>query len=136
MSLHRSASLLFLLSGQDKGSCTLGAGLGWERRRNKVYFFVGRKIDGRVEKSYIGSGMPAQLAAATLKSRCEKRALALEHRRLFQRRLAVAEELIEEFYRSVTAQIEVSLASRGYHNPKSRGWRTKQHHELQLHPAS
>jgi hypothetical protein len=36
--------------------------MAWERRGEKYYFYLSRRVDGRVQKRYIGRGLPANLA--------------------------------------------------------------------------
>lgn len=98
--------------------------LAWERRgKNRKYFYVALKIEGRVVKKYLGKSMTARLAASALALRREVRQQTLEKltelTAQFDNLLAVT----EEFQRFVADRMQQRVLELGYRNPGSRGWR-------------
>jgi hypothetical protein len=102
--------------------------MSWETRRGRGrYYTRSRKVNGRIIREYIGTGLVAELAA---QQDAEERA----------QRLAEGKRLQEEAYRwtSATAPLmrlshlldgltSASLITAGYHQHHRGAWRKRRH---------
>lgn len=97
--------------------------MGWERRGNRQYYYKKRRIGGRVESVYFGSGIVGLLAEAQVLSqragRIKDRQTDRKMRQLryADQQLAAVEEHIQGLYNGV-------LLVNGYHL-HARQWRKK-----------
>jgi hypothetical protein len=102
--------------------------LGWERRQTNRYFYIGRRINGRVRKIYFGKGVPAAIAVLLDRdARAARRAAAAE-----VRAVAARDAELERAARALDAAcdrlLEAHLLAAGYHCPGRRGWRRRHAH--------
>jgi hypothetical protein len=96
----------------------------WERReRGGLYYYRSRRVNGRVEKEYIGTGPLAELAAE---------ADALEHRQREEEakawqaereRLEALEGLTEELCEAAELLTRATLLAAGYRQHHRGEWR-------------
>lgn len=102
--------------------------MGWERRRNRSFFYVGRRdSEGRFRKIYVGSGLVAELAADALTLRKATKKAASRQEQEERREIGEAKQLLDELcgWCNVLAGTKLLLA--GYRQ-YGRGitWRKRQ----------
>jgi hypothetical protein len=98
----------------------------WERReRGGLYYTRSRKVDGRVVREYVGSGLLGQLAArmdAELRRKRQQEAAAWkEEREQIEALTAPVEELCE----GVEVLARATLLASGYHRHNRGEWRKR-----------
>jgi hypothetical protein len=96
--------------------------MSWERRkRGTQHYTRSKKINGRVEREYIGRGPEAEQAAAEDAARQAGR----EARRAQQHELERLDASIAELCALVDAQVQAHLLTHGYHRPHRGEWRKR-----------
>lgn len=102
--------------------------MAWERRGSHRYFYIGRRINGKVRKFYIGKAHPAEFAAGILEERNANRRLI--DAELLRVRQDLAESLAQaaDFSQTATNAFEQKMDSLGFHNFRGRGWRKRRTH--------
>ena len=96
--------------------------MSWETRGNYRYYYRRRKVNGRVEAEYIGSGPVADALAGLDKFERQQRQDEVAEWRAFietDRRTVAALADVDELVRSAVAAV---LIVNGYHTHK-RQWR-------------
>jgi predicted NAD-dependent protein-ADP-ribosyltransferase YbiA (DUF1768 family) len=96
----------------------------WERReRGGLYYYRSRRVNGRVEKEYIGNGSLAKLAAeadALERHQREEEAKAWQAER---EQLEALEELTEELCEAAELLTRAALLTAGYRQHHRGEWR-------------
>jgi hypothetical protein len=100
----------------------------WEtRHQNKSYYYRARKVNGRVVKTYIGTGLLAEeMAQADARER-QQREQRLADRKQRQDELAAIDMPLEGFAEAVEVLTRASLVDAGYHFHRSSEWRKRRH---------
>jgi hypothetical protein len=88
--------------------------MAWERRGEKYYYYLSRRVDGRVEKRYFGRGLPAGLAdrmvaEAEFDRRQQARSLAA-----LKAELEPADRLVDELDDVARRLTEEALVAAGF----------------------
>lgn len=99
--------------------------MGWERRGNGRYYYIGRRVAERVEKEYIGKGTVATLVVeAQALAKLEQTALhALEMRERV--RLKKYDAMIEKACSEIELLFKATLFADGCYRTKAWQWRRK-----------
>ncbi len=98
--------------------------MAWEtRQRGGRYYTRSKKVDGRVIREYVGTGLVGELAAAAdERSRAQRQALKAAWR-TERERIELASVPLEEFCEVVETFARASLLSSGYHRHHRGEWR-------------
>lgn len=89
------------------------------RGNDKKYYYRSERVDGRVQKTYLGRGLLAEVESMRLESKAMLRAQITAEKQLTLR----AETLLKQQIQS-TAELTLGLMiSVGYTNERYRGWR-------------
>ena len=103
--------------------------MAWERRRdsnNRYYYRSERLPDGRVHKTYVGTGVYAALAAdADAAQRAAQQLELRRHRALVEYIHRVATPLVE-LCETCDVITGAALLTAGYHKPRGE-WRKNSH---------
>ena len=98
--------------------------MAWEKRNSQTYFYLTVRLpDGRKAKKYFGRGVDAHLASCFLQLR---KLAKWTHRRAMSELRAEtqeADELLNNYSKSVSEYLTDEMRAVGYHNSRSRGWR-------------
>ena len=98
--------------------------MAWEKRNSQTYFYLHQRLpDGRKVKEYLGRGVDAHLASCFLQLR---KLANWTHRRAMSELRAEtqeADELLNDYSKSVSEYLVAEMRAAGYHNSRSRGWR-------------
>jgi hypothetical protein len=102
--------------------------MGWETRRGQGrYYTRSRKVNGRIVREYVGTGLVAELAARQdAETRAEKLAERerLEHEAA---RWAVATTPLRELSQLLDGLTAAALITAGYHQYHRGAWRKRRH---------
>jgi hypothetical protein len=102
--------------------------MGWETRRGSGrYYTRSRKVNGRIVREYVGTGLVAELVAQQdAEARAEKRA----ERERFQQeaaRWACTAAPLTELSRLLDGLTAAALIAAGYHQHHRGAWRKRRH---------
>jgi hypothetical protein len=102
--------------------------MAWEtRHQNKSYYYRARKLNGRVVKTYIGTGpLAEELAEADARERQERLQRAADRKRRHDE-LSAVDMPLELFADAVESLTRASLVDAGYHFHRSSEWRKRRH---------
>jgi hypothetical protein len=97
--------------------------LTWEKRGEQSFYYCGRRIDGKVVKTYCGGGLAGRAAAEAdarrrIEEQARRSALLAE-----QERLKELESLARPLYEQCELLAEAPLLAAGYHRPFRQPWR-------------
>jgi hypothetical protein len=102
--------------------------MGWETRRGRGrYYTRSRKVNGRIIREYVGTGLVAKLAAQQdAEARAQRRA---ERKRLQQEeaRWASTAAPLEELSHLLDGLTAAALFTAGYHQHHRGAWRKRRH---------
>jgi hypothetical protein len=102
--------------------------MGWETRRGQGrYYTRSRKVNGRVIREYVGTGLVAELAA---EQDAEVRAQRLAARERLQHeatRWASAAAPLNELSQVLDGLTAAALIAAGYHRHHRGAWRKRRH---------
>jgi hypothetical protein len=102
--------------------------MGWESRSGRGrYYTRSRKVDGRVVREYVGTGLPGELAA---RQGAEARAERLAERERLQAdesRWAEVVTPLQELSQLLDGLAAASLIAAGYHQHHRGAWRKRRH---------
>ena len=100
--------------------------MAWEtRQRGGRYYTRSKKVDGRVIREYVGTGLVGELAAAAdARARAQRQAQKAAWRTECER-IELASAPLEEFCDVVETLAQVSLLLAGYHRHHRGEWRRK-----------
>ena len=99
--------------------------MGWERRKNKLYYYVAQRVTDRVVKKYLGKGAAAQAAAKKDEENRAQRQEAAVALRKAQERVDEAMEPLLALCEETDLLIRASLLVRGFHNHRGEWRRTR-----------
>ena len=98
--------------------------MAWESRNGRQYYYIKRRINGRVQSIYLGAGPMAELAAIQQ----EETTQALKERRQTEQAAQDAELRIDSLLDTLGGQVEAILAewmqANGYHEHRGQ-WRRR-----------
>jgi hypothetical protein len=100
--------------------------MGWDRGR---YYTRSKKVNGRVEREYIGTGHVAELAAQLDALRREERQLETLARREAKAELTALDDAIKALTEMTDLVARAALLAAGYHQHKRGEWRKKREHD-------
>jgi hypothetical protein len=89
--------------------------MGWETRGGRRYYYQAKKVNGRVVKQYVGSG----LEALDWERRDTQRAQVKAERD----RLDALDQHVADFSGAVDAAVTEALTAAGYHRHGRGAWR-------------
>jgi hypothetical protein len=102
--------------------------MGWETRRGRGrYYTRSRKVNGRIIREYVGTGLVAELAA---QQDAEARAQRLAERDRLQHesaRWASATAPLSDLSRLLDGLTAAALIAAGYHQHHRGTWRKRRH---------
>jgi hypothetical protein len=102
--------------------------MGWETRRGQGrYYTRSRKVNGRIIREYVGTGLVAELAA---QQDAEARVQRLAERKRLQGeavRWASAAAALTELSRLLDGLTAAALIAAGYHQHHRGAWRKRRH---------
>ena len=102
--------------------------MGWETRRGQGrYYTRSRKVNGRIIREYVGTGLLAELAA---QQDAETRAQRLAERERLQHeaaRWASTGAPLSELSRLLDGLTAAALIAAGYHQHHRGAWRKRRH---------
>jgi hypothetical protein len=102
--------------------------MSWETRRGQGrYYTRSRKVNGRIIREYVGTGLIAELAA---QQDAEARAQRLAERKRLQQeeaRWASTAALLTELSRLLDGLTAAALTAAGYHQHHRGAWRKRRH---------
>jgi hypothetical protein len=102
--------------------------MGWETRRGSGHYYTrSRKVNGRIIREYVGSGLVAELAA---RQDAEARAQRLAERERLQHeaaRWASASTPLKELGQLLDGLTAATLIAAGYHQHHRGAWRKRRH---------
>jgi len=95
--------------------------MGWETRRggNARFYTRSKRVDGRVVREYLGNGVAANETA----HKDEEKLARMRAIREEKSRLAELDELVENYFRQVSAILDNTLNAAGYRQHKRGEWR-------------
>ncbi len=100
--------------------------MAWEtRQRGGRYYTRSKKINGRVFREYVGSGLVGELAAAADERARAQRPAQQAAWRAECERIESAIAPLEEFYDAVETFARASLLLAGYHRHHRGEWRRR-----------
>jgi hypothetical protein len=89
------------------------------------YYYRARKVDGRVEREYIGRGEVAALAAQMDELDRERKALGRVQKRAQRDEAETLDEPLTELNELTELLAHAALLAAGYHRHKRGEWRKK-----------
>ncbi len=109
-----------------RGSFQEGDRMGWERRGSggQLYFYVKKRIGGRVTSLYVGSGLLAELSAAEIVRNREVRERQREVMRSLREEHADQDQAVRELDHLTKALVRAVLLAQGFHEHKGQ-WRRR-----------
>jgi hypothetical protein len=98
--------------------------MGWERRRNGLFYYRVRRQGGRVVKVYVGAGERGQKAAEEDAAKRELTRETLRQSREQQQQLISLDDDLNEFGKLADQLLTAKLLCYGW-KKHHRGWRPK-----------
>ena len=100
--------------------------MAWENRKGRVYYYRGRRVDGRLVKKYYGKGILAEMIAGQVEAGHAQRA-AWQARK---RREQAVEARVRQFDSMCDTMLHAAMATAGifYHRGEWRRKRDFQEH--------
>ena len=102
--------------------------MAWQQRGRGLYYTRSRRVDGKVKRTYVGSGPVAQLAAALDAGHRAQRLATTAAKQTLIARLKTVDELTSEFDECVAILTEATLLAAGYHQHDRGQWRRRHNH--------
>ncbi len=99
--------------------------MGWENRGGQSYYYTAERVNGRVVKQYVGTGMVATLAAQLHASTRTERAATAEDHRQVRAELESLDAALAPLYELADVATVAALVAAGYHRPKRGPWRKR-----------
>ncbi len=102
--------------------------MAWEDRKGKSYYYSAQRIEGRVQKLYLGRDPMAGRMASAEASERRRRREQMEAWRARRERLEALMALIGELCEAVEVLTRAHLLANGYHEAKGQ-WRRRRARE-------
>ena len=103
--------------------------MAWEHRKNsrQKYYYRSRRLrDGRVEKTYIGTGPVAEIAASADRAQREEEARLTQQHRVLLADMHRATAQLDSLITYCNTITEAALLASGYHHHRGE-WRKRRH---------
>jgi hypothetical protein len=95
--------------------------MAWERRGdNRSYFYLPRRVGGRVVRDYFGSGPVGQFAADVIAEARDRRAALVQARKAKQARLVELDGAVDRLDRACALMTEAALTAGGRTDARKR----------------
>jgi hypothetical protein len=102
--------------------------MGWERRGGRGrYYTRSRKVDGRVVREYVGTGLLGELAARQDARARAERLAERERLQAEETRWAAVAAPLDELSQLLDGLMAASLIAAGYHQHHRGAWRKRRH---------
>jgi hypothetical protein len=102
--------------------------MGWETRRGQGrYYTRSRKVNGRMIREYVGTGLVAELAAQEDAETRARRLAEREHLQHEATRWASATAPFRELSQLLDGLTAAGLIAAGYHQHHRGAWRKRRH---------
>jgi hypothetical protein len=98
--------------------------MAWENRGRGRYFYLNRRREGRVVKTYYGPGAIGEVAAGLLDEARRKRADQAAELKAMQARFAAPDRAMSALDEVCALAVEAALTAAGYHRCSYK-WRRK-----------
>jgi hypothetical protein len=102
----------------------------WLTRGAKKYFYLVKRVDGRPQKIYLGSGPVAEAAAAELEQRRQERKALTEAAATREAELTSVEEPLVDFCTGLDDVVTAVLLALGYHRHDRGTWRLRREQRI------
>jgi hypothetical protein len=99
--------------------------MGWERRGNRRYYTRSHKVQGRVVREYVGTGLVAELAAREDEERRRQAAADAARVREEQHAWTAVANAQETLSRVAEGFVAAALVGAGYHRHARGAWRKR-----------
>ena len=100
--------------------------MAWERReRGGLYYTRSTKVNGRVEREYVGSGYFGQLAASLDLERRERRLAEMTALKRERAEMENLDSRVSELYEGIEDVTAAALLTTGYRKHKRGEWRKR-----------
>lgn len=100
--------------------------MGWEtRERGGRYYTRSRKVEGRVVREYVGTGLVAELVAGRDAAERWERVKSGATVRAERERLAPPDAALAAFEEAAEAMARIALVAHGYHQHHRGAWRKR-----------
>ena len=100
--------------------------MGWEtRQRGDRYYTRSRRVNGRVVREYVGTGLAAELAAAEDATRRRQRAAEVAALRAAHAQIEAPAAALGEFDTLLDGLVAALLVGAGYHRHHRGEWRRR-----------
>jgi len=102
--------------------------MGWETRNERGrYYTRSRKVNGRIIREYVGTGLVAELAAQQDAEACAEKLAERERLQHEVARWAAATAPLTELSRLLDGLTAAALMAAGYHQHHRGAWRKRRH---------
>ena len=98
--------------------------MGWEKRRNKFYYYRKKRVNGRVCSEYVGRGDVAQISVELIQDDQRDRKTEREARRCARQAEAEIDRQLATAEAALYAITDAKLSAEGYHKHKGQ-WRRR-----------
>jgi hypothetical protein len=98
--------------------------VAWERRGSNLYYYQSERVDGRVQKKYVGTGEVAEAIAHADETIRRRRAARSERARIELEEAKSLASAGEELWEAADILAAAQLVAAGYHRHKGE-WRMR-----------
>ena len=98
--------------------------MAWERRGSNLFYYQSKRVDGRVQKKYVGAGEVAQAIAHADETIRRSRAAQSERGRVELEEARTLVSAGEELWEAADILAVAQLVAAGYHRHKGQ-WRMR-----------
>ena len=98
--------------------------MAWERRGSNLFYYQSKRVDGRVQKKYVGAGEVAQAIAHADETIRRSRAAQSERGRVELEEARTLVSAGEELWEAADILAVAELVAAGYHRHKGQ-WRRR-----------
>lgn len=99
--------------------------MGWETRHRRRYYYRARKVNGRVVRDYVGTGLFAELAADADAEAQQQRQAQRQAEREERQRLDALDTHLIELHHAIEDLVHATLVLAGYHRHHRGAWRKR-----------
>lgn len=97
----------------------------WVKRGSKKVFYLSHRVNGKVTKTHLGTGILAEAAAAEVEDRKRTRAEASAACAAWQANARVADQPLDALCEGLEALTTATLLALGYHRHDRSTWRKR-----------
>ena len=95
----------------------------WEQRKGGRYYIHKRRVNGRVERLYIGGGLAGEIAEELDRIREDRDEQQLKWQQRMQQIHRETADRIEQYQKASTLLISASLITKGFRRHDRGNWR-------------